>query len=160
VIAGIGVDLCEVDRIRRAMTRPSGARFRARVFTAGEQAACESERGAVRWESYAARFAAKEAVMKALGTGWRDGITFTDVEVVRAPGEAPTIRLHGVAATVAHRLGVACWHVSLSHTGAIAVAAVVAEARVRKAATSRPDRTADAAGGSARRRPTRRPPAR
>src|SRR5207244_7543355 len=94
MIVGIGVDLAEVHRIRDALERPStGERFRARVFTAGEQAYCERRRR--KYESYAARFAAKESVMKALGRGWSREVGWTDIEVVRERGGRPTIRLHG-----------------------------------------------------------------
>src|SRR5439155_722436 len=88
VIVAIGVDVCDVARIRRALEGPTGARFRARVFTAAEQAYCEA-RGRARFASYAARFAAKEAAMKALGTGWSAGVSWQDFEVVRADGEPP-----------------------------------------------------------------------
>jgi holo-[acyl-carrier protein] synthase len=128
VIAGIGIDLCDVARVRRALTRPSGARFRARVFTAGEQAYCEG-RGRARYESYAARFAAKEAAMKALGTGWGDGVGWLDVEVVRDAAGAPSLRVHGAAGRLARRRGIRRWHLTLSHTAAMAAAWVVAEAR-------------------------------
>src|SRR5262245_62199815 len=99
MILGVGVDVCDVDRIRRALEARTGARFRARVFTAGEQAYCEARRRG-RFESYAARFAAKEAAMKALGTGWAQGVGWHDVEVVRRQGEAPTLVLHGQAAVI------------------------------------------------------------
>jgi len=126
VIAGIGVDACEVDRIRRVLAAPHGARFRARVFTDAEQAYCES-RGRGRVESYAARFAAKEAVMKALGTGWGDGVGWRDVEVIADPAGRPGLSLHGQAAVVARRLGMARWFVSLTHTRVAATAWVIAE---------------------------------
>jgi holo-[acyl-carrier protein] synthase len=126
VIVGIGVDLAEVDRIRDALERPAtGARFRQRVFTVGEQAYCERRRG--RYESYAARFAAKEATMKALGRGWSAEVGWTDIEVVRERGGRPTIRLHGRAAEFAKRLGVARLHLALTHTADTAMAEVVAE---------------------------------
>jgi len=126
VIAGIGVDLCEVARIRRALTGRAGPRFRARVFTAGEQAYCEA-RGRARYESYAARFAAKEAAMKVLGTGWGQGVGWCDVEVVRDGDRPPALRLHGEAARVARRRRCRRWHVTLSHTAAAAIAWVLAE---------------------------------
>ena len=87
MIAGIGVDVCEVDRIRRALEASHGARFRDRVFTDAEQAYCEGRRRG-RFESYAARFAAKEAAMKVLGTGWGRGVGWRDVEVARERGAA------------------------------------------------------------------------
>jgi holo-[acyl-carrier protein] synthase len=159
MIVGLGVDACDVARIRKALEAPSGARFRARVFTADEQAACEGAGRRVRWESYAARFAAKEAAMKALGTGWSGGVTFLDVEVVRDAEGPPALRLHGEAAAVARRRGVARWHLSLTHTDDLAVAVAVAESagRVRAAGPSRAGSPRGAAAGSARPRPRRRP---
>jgi holo-[acyl-carrier protein] synthase len=126
MIVGIGVDLCEVARLRRALDGRSGAKLRERTFTAAEQAYCE-QRGRARYESYAARFAAKEAVMKALGTGWGAGVGWCDVEVVREDDGAPALRLHGGAVRVARRLRVHRWHLSLTHTTSWAVASVVAE---------------------------------
>ena len=126
MIAGIGVDECEVDQVRRALEAAHGARFRARVFTDAEQAYCEGRRRG-RFESYAARFAAKEAVMKVLGTGWSQGIAWRDIEVVRAPGEPPAIRLSGQAAAIARRRGMARWLVSVTHTRTSAIAWVLAE---------------------------------
>lgn len=126
-ISGIGIDIIEVDRIERALSRPlTGARFRARVFTDREIAYCES-RGRPRFESYAARFAAKEAVMKALGTGWNRNVAWNEIEVVRDRGRAPTIVLHGKSADFARRRNIARFHLSLSHTAIGAVAQVIAE---------------------------------
>ena len=126
-IVGIGVDMAEVARIREAIERPrTGARFRARVFTPAEQAYCE-QRGRGRHESYAARFAAKEAAMKALGTGWGSGVGWLDVEVIRSPEGRPTVVLHGGAAALARALGVTQWHLALAHTADLAIAHVVAE---------------------------------
>lgn len=122
MIAGIGVDACEVDRIRRVLDAPHGARFRARVFTDAEQAYCES-RGRGRVESYAARFAAKEAVGKALGIGII-GFVWRDIEVLS--GGKPLIALHGGVADIARRLGVTRVEVSLSHTGGMAYAVAAA----------------------------------
>ena len=126
MIAGIGVDACEIARMQRALTGAAGARFRARVFTAGEQAYCDA-RGRGRLESYAARFAAKEATMKALGTGWGQGIGFLDVEVVREGDASPRLVLHGEAARVADRRAIAHWHVTLTHTRTTAIAWVLCE---------------------------------
>jgi holo-[acyl-carrier protein] synthase len=126
-IVGTGVDVAEVARVRAALDAPAtGARFKARVFTAGEQRYCDA-RGVGRYQSYAARFAAKEAVMKALGLGWGRHIGWLDVEVVRAEDGRPTLRLHGKGAVAAAAAGVACLHLALSHTREIAVAQVVAE---------------------------------
>ena len=121
MILGIGVDLAEVARIRAALENPrTGERFRARVFTAEEIAYCAKRRNG--HESFAARFAAKEAMMKALGRafGWRE------IEVVRGKG-APSIRLHGRAAARADELGVRHIHLSLSHTAELAIAYVIVE---------------------------------
>ena len=97
MIFGIGNDLAEVERVRVALERPrTGRRFRERVFTAGEQAYCE-RRGKGKYQSYAARFAAKEATMKALGRGWGRAVGWRDVEVVRQRGSRPEIVLHGKA---------------------------------------------------------------
>jgi holo-[acyl-carrier protein] synthase len=126
MIGGIGIDACEVARVRRALGGAAGTRFRARVFTTDEQAYCE-QRGRLRFESYAARFAAKEAAMKALGTGWSEGVGWCDIEVVRSDEGAPALRLHGEAARIARRKRLRRWHVSLSHTRSTAVAWVVAE---------------------------------
>jgi holo-[acyl-carrier protein] synthase len=126
-IVGTGLDACEVGRIQAALDEPrTGARFKARVFTAGEQRYCE-QRGAGRFQSYAARFAAKEATMKALGHGWGRHVGWLDVEVVRAEDGRPTIVLHGKAAATAHDAGVARIHLALTHTRDLAIAQVVTE---------------------------------
>ena len=126
-ILGTGIDLIEVDRVKRALTHPqTGERFRNRVFTAGEIAYCES-RGIARYQSYAARFAAKEAGMKALGTGWNRNAGWQDIEVARERGRPPTIRLHGKAATFAAGRNIAQFHLSLTHTATTAIAHVIAE---------------------------------
>src|SRR5580704_11945165 len=114
-IVGTGVDIIEVERVERALNRAhTGMRFRARVFTAAEVAYCES-RGRPRYQSYAARFAAKEAAMKAMGTGWNRNVGWLEIEVVRERGHAPTIMLHGKAADFARRRNIARFHLSLSH---------------------------------------------
>src|SRR6202047_357500 len=102
MIVGTGIDIAEVPRIAQTIAR-HGDRFLQRVFTEGERGYCESK--ANRVERYAARFAAKEAAMKALGTGWNHGVTWRDVEVCRQPGGGPTIEFHGNAAEVAAKLG-------------------------------------------------------
>src|ERR1035438_7437756 len=112
-ILGTGVDLAEVDRIEHSL-KTFGARFQQRIFTAGEIAYCERFKN--RAERYAARFAAKEAGMKALGTGWRKGIRWQDLEVVRIPGGRPTLVLAGEAAQLAARMGVRNIALSLTHT--------------------------------------------
>ena len=126
-IAGTGIDVIEVERIERALMRPlTGERFRARVFTAEEVRYCES-RGRPRFQSYAARFAAKEATMKALGTGWNRNVGWGEIEVVRQRGHAPTIRLSGKAAELARKRGITVFHLSITHTDATAMAHVIAE---------------------------------
>jgi holo-[acyl-carrier protein] synthase len=125
MIAGMGTDLCEVRRIQQAIEAPYGARLRERVFTPLEIAYAESK--ANRWERYAARFAAKEAGMKALGTGWRGGVGWHDFEVVNLPSGRPTLKLHRVAAEVAQRMGVRHVSLSLTHTSEQALAVVILE---------------------------------
>jgi holo-[acyl-carrier protein] synthase len=123
VIVGSGIDICEVPRLRAAMERHE--RFRRRVFTENEIAYAESK--ANRFERYAARFAAKEAGMKALGTGWRGGLGWRDLEVTNLPSGRPTLALHGKAAEIAARLGVRNIALSLTHTEEQAMAMVVLE---------------------------------
>jgi holo-[acyl-carrier protein] synthase len=126
-IVGSGVDIIEVDRVERALTHPAtGVRFRRRIFTDGEVAYCES-RGRPRYQSYAARFAAKEAAMKAMGTGWNRNVGWNEIEVVRQRGHAPTIALHGKTAEFAQRRKIGRFHLSISHTDAQAIAHVIAE---------------------------------
>ena len=124
MIVGTGVDLAEVPRIRASIDR-YGHRFLDRVFTPGEIAYVE--RKANRFERYAARFAAKEAGMKAIGTGWRRGVRWRDFEVANLPSGKPTLRLHGVAAEVAASLGVRAVSLSLTHTAELAMAHVILE---------------------------------
>ncbi|MDX9912415.1 MAG: holo-ACP synthase [Phycisphaerales bacterium] len=119
-----GVDIVEVSRIA-SMLDAHAERFRERCFTAGEITYCESH-PARRAEHYAARFAAKEAALKALGTGWSDGIAWTDVEVARSDTGAPSLVLHALAKSRAHELGLLTWSLSLSHTETHAIASVVA----------------------------------
>ena len=127
MIFGIGNDLAEVGRIRAALERPrTGHRFRDRVFTTGEQAYCE-RRGKARYQSYAARFAAKEATMKALGRGWGRWVGWRDVEVVRQRGARPEIVLHGKAKAYAAGHSIRRFHLALTHTAAVAEAQVMAE---------------------------------
>ena len=125
MIVGTGIDLCEVERIVRAMAEPHGERFRERVFTASEIA--YAERKANKFERYAARFAAKEAGMKALGTGWGDGVSWLDLEVVNLASGRPSLVLHGQAAEIAKSLGVRAISLSLTHTAKQAMALVILE---------------------------------
>ena len=154
MILGLGIDVCEIARLRRALSGPAGDRFRARVFTDAEQAYCEArQRG--RFASYAARFAAKEAAMKALGTGWANGIGWRDFEVVHGADGRPTLALHGKASALARRRGMRRWLLALSHDGGAAVASVVVEAAPRVRGTAGPEgagRRRGAGAGSGRRR--------
>jgi holo-[acyl-carrier protein] synthase len=124
VILGTGIDLAEVPRVRAAIER-YGRRFIERIYTPAEIAYVE--RKANRYERYAARFAAKEAGMKAIGTGWRHGVRWQDFEIVNLPSGRPTLKLHGVAARVAERLGVRAISLSLTHTAQQGMAFVVLE---------------------------------
>jgi holo-[acyl-carrier protein] synthase len=124
MIVGTGIDIAEVPRIREVIER-HGQRFLQRVFTEGEIQYCESK--ANRVERYAARFAAKEAGMKALGTGWNHGVRWRDIEVARKPGGRPTLLLHGKAAEFAAKLGATNIALSLTHTTDQAMAQVILE---------------------------------
>jgi holo-[acyl-carrier protein] synthase len=124
MIIAIGVDLVEINRIEEVFTR-RGDRFRKRVFTEGEISYCE--RRASKLASYAARFAAKEAVMKALGTGWSEGVGWKDIEVVSSPTGAPTIQLHRNALERMREIGATRVLVSLTHSGELAIAQIVLE---------------------------------
>src|SRR5271156_5696100 len=124
VIVGTGVDLAEVDRIRQAIER-HGQRFINRIYTPAEIA--YAQRKANRYERYAARFAAKEAGMKAIGTGWKRGVRWLDFEVTNLPSGRPTLRFHGVAAQFAERLGVRNIALSLTHTAVQAMAIFILE---------------------------------
>lgn len=122
MILGTGIDLAEVPRIRASFER-FGERFRDRVYTAREIAYVE--RKANRYERYAARFAAKEAGMKALGTGWRRGVRWHDFEVINLSSGRPTLELHGAALAIAAELGVRDIQLSLTHTAEYGQAFVV-----------------------------------
>jgi len=124
MIVGTGIDIAEVPRIAESIER-FGERFLRRVFTEGEIRYCDSK--ANRIERYAARFAAKEAAMKALGTGWNRGVRWRDIEVVRQPGGRPTITFRGKAEEFAAQLGAKNVALSLSHTPEQAIASVILE---------------------------------
>jgi holo-[acyl-carrier protein] synthase len=124
MIVGTGIDIAEVNRIRKSIDR-FGERFLRRIYTAGEMRYCDSK--ANRVERYTARFAAKEAAMKALGTGWSRGVRWRDCEVVRLPGGRPTLRFHGKAGEFAATLGVKNVALSISHTVEQAFAQVILE---------------------------------
>jgi holo-[acyl-carrier protein] synthase len=124
MIIGLGVDIAEVGRVKAAIER-HGKTFLRRVYTHQEIEYCEGFRN--KYERYAGRFAAKEAAMKALGTGWRRGVRWVDVEVVRERGGRPTIALAGEAAKIAERLGVKRIALSITHTETQALAQVIFE---------------------------------
>jgi holo-[acyl-carrier protein] synthase len=124
MIVGTGVDLAEVPRVRHLVER-YGRRFVERVYTPSEIAYVE--RKANRFERFAARFAAKEAGMKAIGTGWRHGVTWRDFEVANLPSGKPTLRFYGVAARVAEKLGVRQISLSLTHTAEYGLAHLILE---------------------------------
>jgi holo-[acyl-carrier protein] synthase len=124
MLIGTGVDLIEVERIRHSIER-YGERFLRRVYTDHEIAYCRGRR--VSAESFAARFAAKEAGAKALGTGISRGVTWNEFQVARNPGARPVLELRGRAALLAKELGVRAISLSLTHTGSLAMATVVME---------------------------------
>ena len=124
MIVGSGIDLVEIARIQHSMDR-YGERFLDRVYTQAEKAYCLRKRNAA--ESLAARFAAKEAGAKALGTGISHGVNWLEIEVVREPGGPPALRFHGRAAERAQHMGVRNAALSLTHTGALAMASVTLE---------------------------------
>ena len=124
MVLGIGTDLIEIGRIQESIAR-FGDRFLDRVFTPGEIAYCQRKKHAA--ESFAARFAAKEAGAKALGTGISRGISWKELEVRREPGEPPTLHLAGRAAQRAATMGVQRLSLSLSHSRDAALAVVIAE---------------------------------
>ena len=124
MIVGLGIDIAEIGRVKAAIER-YGEHFLHRVFTAAEIDYCESYRN--RFERYAGRFAAKEAAMKALGTGWRRGIRWVDIEVVRESSGKPTLRLGGEAGNRAEKLGVKNIVLSITHSADTALAEVIFE---------------------------------
>jgi holo-[acyl-carrier protein] synthase len=124
MIVGLGLDIAEIDRIEAAIVR-HGAAFIERLFTPREAAYCESHRN--RFERYAGRFAAKEAAMKALGTGWRMGVRWRDIEVIREPSGKPTLQLSGLTRELADKLGVKNIALTITHSGNLALAEVIFE---------------------------------
>jgi holo-[acyl-carrier protein] synthase len=124
MLVGTGIDLTEIDRIRKSIAR-FGDRFLDRIFTPREKAYCLRKRNSA--ESFAARFAAKEAAAKALGTGISYGVTWLEIEVTREPSGRPGLSFHGRAAQIAARLGVVQAALSLTHTGEMAMASVSLE---------------------------------
>ncbi|MBI3089301.1 MAG: holo-ACP synthase [Candidatus Tectomicrobia bacterium] len=124
MIVGVGVDTIEIARVAALLER-YGARFRRRVFTEGEQRYCDRRRRFA--QHYAARFAAKEALLKALGIGLRMGVRWRDIEVVNLPDGKPTLRLHGRTAERAAKLGTHRLELSLTHAQEVASAFLILE---------------------------------
>jgi len=124
-ILGHGIDIVETARVAK-MLADHEERFLRRCFTQGEQDYVAAN-PARRAEHLAGRFAAKEAILKVLGTGWSNGIAWTEAEVVREPSGRPTVKLHGRCAQIAQELGIVHWHLSISHSGAYATASAIGE---------------------------------
>lgn len=124
MVIGLGTDLIEIVRIERSVAR-FGDNFLHRVYTAGEIAYCMAKKNSA--ESLAARFAAKEAGAKALGTGISRGVSWREFEVRRQPGQRPELHLSGRAAEIARHLGIKRLSLSLSHSRELSIAVVVAE---------------------------------
>ncbi|MBL7140290.1 MAG: holo-ACP synthase [Planctomycetes bacterium] len=125
MIVGIGIDLCGVERIRR-MIADHGQRFLGRTYTEAEVAYARRHKKGFE-ETLAGRFAAKEAVMKVLGTGWGEGVEFRGIEILNEPSGKPYVVLHGSTADRAAALGVTAWHITITHTEDLAMASAVAE---------------------------------
>jgi holo-[acyl-carrier protein] synthase len=123
MIYGIGTDIIEVARIEKVMQRDIG--FRDKIFTPGEIEYCETKKH--KYENYAARFSAKEAFLKAIGTGWRFGIRFGDIDVYHDDLGKPFIRVTGKAKELTEDLSISKIHVSLSHLKEMATAIVIIE---------------------------------
>ena len=128
-ILGHGIDIVETARVKRLVDE-HGQRFLDRCFTREEQAYC-SRSPKRYYEHLAGRFAAKEAVLKVLGTGWRGGIQWTDIEILREESGQPKIRLTGECERIARELGIVHWHVSLSHIETHATASAIGLKRER-----------------------------
>ena len=124
MVLGIGTDMIEIERIEESIAR-YGERFVERIFTPGEIAYCRQKKASV--ESFAARFAAKEAGAKALGTGISRGVSWKEIEVRREPGQRPTLHWSGRAAEIAAALGVKRTALSLTHSRSVAMAVVIVE---------------------------------
>ena len=123
MIVGHGIDIIETIRIRQSVEE-HGARFLDRVYTRTEQDYCERNRKRY-YEHLAGRFAAKEAVLKVLGTGWRGGIAWTDIEIIADRSGQPRVTLSGECERIARELGIAQWHVSISHIETHATASAI-----------------------------------
>ena len=123
-IVSVGTDLVQIERLGEALER-RGERFLRRVFTDGERAYCEARNRPQ--THYAGRFAVKEAVMKALGTGWSGGVRWVDIEVERPENQAPAVVLHGETARIAEEKGIRRVWISITHDGGLAMAVAIAE---------------------------------
>ncbi|MEY4070102.1 MAG: hypothetical protein RL721_716 [Candidatus Eisenbacteria bacterium] len=123
-VRGIGIDVCKVERIAESLTR-FGERMERRLFTPDELAYCRGFKDPM--PHLAARFAAKEATSKALGTGLAGGVSWTQIEVVQPGGRVPTLRLSGAALERFQAIGATRSHLSLSHDAGLGVACVVLE---------------------------------
>jgi holo-[acyl-carrier protein] synthase len=126
MIIGVGTDIVEIDRLKKSLQRGSGERFLQHVFSAAEQAAAPSGEGQ-KYAYYAGRWAAKESLSKALGTGICSRCALREIEVLRGADGKPEVRLNGTAAVTASNLGVKHLHVSISHEQSYACAIVIAE---------------------------------
>jgi holo-[acyl-carrier protein] synthase len=124
-IVGHGIDIVETARLKRSVEE-HGQHFLDRVFTPAEQAYCSKSKKRY-FEHLAGRFAAKEAVLKVLGTGWRGGIAWTDIEVLPEPSGQPKLKLNGECATIANQLRITRWHISISHIETHATASAIGE---------------------------------
>lgn len=123
MIVGHGIDIVETARIKRSVDE-HGDRFLERVYTQLEREYCARSQKRY-FEHLAGRFAAKEAVLKVLGTGWRGGIAWTDIEIVSHPSGQPRVVLTGECERVADRMGIRSWHVSISHIETHATASAI-----------------------------------
>ncbi|HEX8523391.1 MAG TPA: holo-ACP synthase [Tepidisphaeraceae bacterium] len=122
-ILGHGIDIVETSRVRK-LVEAHGEHFLNRVFTAAEQAYCAKSKARY-YEHLAGRFAAKEAVLKVLGTGWRGGIAWTDIEVTKEVSGQPRIVLSGECERIAREIGISRWHISISHIETHATASAI-----------------------------------
>lgn len=123
-IVSLGMDLAQIGRLEDVLQR-RGDRFLDRIFTPLEREYCERRKHPA--VHFAGRFAVKEAVMKALGTGWARGVRWVDIEVRRSPGQAPGVFLHGRTAAIAEERGIARIHITITHDAGLAAAVAVAE---------------------------------
>ena len=139
MIYGIGTDIIEVARIQKVMERDLG--FRDKIFTPGEIAYCETKKH--KYENYAARFSAKEAFLKAIGTGWRFGIRFGDIDIYHDDLGKPHIQTIGVAKELTDRLSISKIHVSLSHLKEMSTAIVILEFEIDDTIKTRLCQTSD-----------------